>query len=284
MTKHRAWPKWVVAGMVCWLGFGAATGAQPNWENVTAQLRGLALPDEAVDILIAQARQRGVHPAAVLEWHAAMVQAKKAGLPPGLMSDRISQGLAKGVPAERITQALDALHNNLVWAKQLIEAHVAKAEVREKPARLEQALQQIDAALRAGLARPQLEQIFDRTKLTLEQCTALARTAADLRGFGAEPVRLARILQSAGRAGLTAAELDRMARKFTRGQSAGRSLPDLLTEFEQGIKVLREHSHPNRDELREEMKRDTTQRWRDTPPAGGSIQDGGTPSGGSRNY
>lgn len=279
MTEHKAWHKWTIAVVACWLSFGAAAAAEPDWKEAAAQLRALALPGEAVDTLIAQARQGGTSPATVLEWRATMANAQQAGVPPVLLGERIGQGLAKGVPAERITQALGTLRNNLVWARQMIEAHVAKAELREKPAALEQALRHTDAALRAGLERAQLEQIFDATRLTLEQYTALARTAADLRGFGVGPAQLMRVMQPAGRAGLTAAELDRLERKFVHGRAAGRTLPDLLAEFEQGAKALREPARPDRDELRQEMKRDSTQDWRGAPSGGGPAQDMGAPSG-----
>lgn len=276
MTEHKAWHKWTIGVVACWLCFGAALAAEPDWKEAATQLRSLALSGEAVDALIAQAKARNLSPATVLEWRATLAQAQKAGIPPALLGERIGQGLAKGVPADRIGQALGTLHNNLVWARQVIEAHVAKAELREKPAVLEQALRHTEAALRAGLERAQIEQIFDKTQLTLEQSTALVRTAADLRGFGAEPAQVVRVMQSAGRTGLTVAELNRLERKFVQGHTAGRALPDLLTEFEQGMKAMRDSS---RDELRQEMKRDSTQDWRGAPPGSGPTQDMGAPSG-----
>lgn len=279
MTRRKTWHKWVIAAVACWLGLSTALATEPDWKVATAQLRTLGLSGEAVDSLIAQARQRSVSPATVLEWRATLAQAQKAGVPPGLMGERIGEGLAKGVPADRITQALGTLQNNLAWARQVVEAHVAKAELRAKPVVLESALRQMDAALRAGLARAQIAQIFDKTQLTLEQCAALARTAADLRGFGVEATQLVRVMQSAGRAGLTAAEIDRLERKFVQGHGAGRALPDLLAEFELSVKELREHSRPGHDELRQEMKHDSTQDGRGAPAGGGSMQDMGGPSG-----
>lgn len=276
MTKHKTWHKWAIAVATCWLSFGAALAAEPDWKEAATQLRALALSGEAVDALIAQAKARNVSPATVLEWRATMARAQQAGVPPALLGERIGQGLAKGVPADRIGQALGTLQNNLVWARQEIEAHVAKAELRAKPAALEQALRHTDAALRAGLERAQIEQIFDKTQLTLEQSAALVRTAADLRGFGVEPAQVVRAMQSAGRTGLTVAELNRLERKFVQGHTAGRALPDLLTEFEQGMKAARESS---RDELRQDMKRDSTQDWRGAPSGGGPMQDMGSPSG-----
>lgn len=276
MTEHKTWHKWTIAVVACWLSFGAALAAEPDWQDVTTQLRALALPGEAVDALIAQAKARNLSPATLLEWRATLAQAQKAGIPPALLGERIGQGLAKGVPADRIGQALGTLHHNLVWARQVVEAHIAKAELREKPAALEQALRHTEAALRAGLERAQIEQIFDRTQLTLEQSTALVRTAADLRGFGAEPAQVVRVMQSAGRTGLTVSELNRLERKFVQGHTAGRALPDLLTEFEQDMKAMRDSS---RDELRQEMKRDSTQEWRGAPSGGGPMQDMGSPSG-----
>lgn len=280
MTNHKTWHRWAVAIVACWLGLGTALAAEPDWENATAQLRMLALPGKAVDSLIAQARQRGLKPSTMLEWRVTLAQAQQAGIPPALLGERIAQGLAKGVPADRISQSLGSLHSNLVWAKQGVEAHVAKAELRTKPAALEQALRQTETALRAGLERGQLEQIFDDTKLTLEQFTALARAAANLRGFGAEPAQVVRALQLAGHAGLTAAEINRLERKLTKDQSAGRALPDLLMEFEQGAKALRDPLLPDRDELRQEIKHDSTQDWRGAPSGGGPTQEIGNPYGG----
>ncbi len=218
-----------------------------DWQQAAAGLREARLSAATADAILARARERGVEPARIVAWAEKIRRAQKAGLPAAPMGERIAEGLMKGIPAARIDQALEMLRDNLVWSKRVVDERVPRAEVRARPADVEQALRGMDAALRAGVTRQQLERIVGTSPLTTVQLSALVRVVGNLRSFGVEAESIVRLLGQAGEAGLGAGELDMLEREFTVGAAAGRPLTSLVAEFERGMAQIilrnaREHS------------------------------------------
>lgn len=244
--------------------------AAPNWEAVADDLRAARLPTEQVEVIVAQAQSRGVSPETVQAWAGGMQQSQQAGIPAALIGERLVQGLVKGVPAARIDQALATLQMDLTWAKQVIDGHAARAETRRRPEAVAQAARQLEAALRAGFERAQLEQMLGDAALTLEQIAGLAGTAGNLRTWGVAPERAVSALAEAGGAGMTAAELTHLERRFTAGIAAGRAPKDLMAELERGIEKLAagdstQDGRMDRNDLREDMKHDSVQDFGGSP-------------------
>jgi len=258
------------------LGTGAALAADPSWDEAAGKLRAVQLPSGNAEAILVQAKERKLSPAVVMEWTERMLRLQQAGVPAALMGERIVQGLIKGVPAPRLGQALETLQANLTWAKQAVDQHVPKAEVRANPAQFEEACRNLDSALRAGLTRPQLEQIFGTEALTLQQMATLARVAADLHSWNAAPQATVRVLSEAARGGVPAKELDRLEAKFAAGIAAGRPADNPLAEFEQGIKEFRSGNRENlREEMREQMHHERMQDFKG--PSGSPGGPGGYP-------
>lgn len=258
-----------------WAGAGFA--AEPTWDEVAGKLHAVQLPAGNAEAILAQAQARRLAPAEVLTWVESMARLQQAGAPVAPMGERIVQGLVKGVPPSRLGQALETLQANLIWAKRLIDRHAAKADIRANPAQLGEAYRDLEVALRAGLERGQVEQIFGKEPLTLKQMAALARVAANLRSWNVAPEAAVRALAQATRSGVTAPELDRLEAKFAAGMASGRSTEALLTELEQGIKEFRsrdrdEFQRDLRDQnIRQDIKGPTSQDMRPGPinnPAG----------------
>ncbi len=266
-----------------WLGVVAA--AEPAWGQAAQVLRA-ALPASQAEALLAQAKTRQVPAAQVIAWAGHMAQLNRSGVPATLMAERIQQGLTKGVPAARIDQAVAALQANLLWAQQVLDRHVAKAEIRGSPAQVEEAYRNLEASLRAGVERAQVEQIFGKSPLTLEQLAALARAAADLRALGVEAPAVARVLAQAANAGMGAGELQRLESKFAAGVAAGRPAASLFAEFEQGIADFRPRGARDdapreiREGIRQEQMQDFKNPSMDMPvgPPRGPTGGGGYPS------
>ncbi len=260
-------------GLVLGLWAGIVAAAEPTWEQAARTLQTAALPAGQADALLAQARARQVPAAQVIAWAGSMDRLNKAGVPATLMAERIQQGLVKGVPAERIDQALTVLQANLLWARQVVERHVAKAEIRGKPAQAEEALRNLEAGLRAGVGRAPLEQILGKNPLTLDQLAALARAAADLRAGGVETGAVVRVLSQAANAGMGGGDLQGLEGRFAAGMAAGRPVPSLFAEFERGVKDFRPRDANMRDNIQREIRREQMQDLRRPPmdmPSGGS--------------
>ena len=268
----RGWCQVAMVGLVAGLWAGLVAAADPGWEPVANKLRAAQLPAAGVEAVVTHARERGIAPAQVTPWADDMARLNQAGVPASLMAERLVQGLAKGVPVERLGPALEVLRGNLLWARQAVDARAAKAEVRAKPEQAEQALRNLEAALRAGLARAQLDQVFGKQPLTLEQFAALARTAADLRGWGAQPEAVVRALAPAAAAGMGARELDTLERKFAAGVAAGKAAPALLAEFEKGVYDFTTRGVDGREnyqrDIREEMRQEQMRDFKGQSPAG----------------
>lgn len=284
-TKLR-WHRLNVLCLVLGL-WTVALAAEPTWEQAAQQLRAAALPAAQAQALLAQAQARQVPPAQVAFWAEDMVRLHRAGVPATLMAERIQEGFLKGVPAERIGQALAALQENLLWARQAVDRHVAKAEIHSKPAQLEEAYRDIEASLRAGVEREQLRQILGKNPLTLDQLAALAQMAANLRAWGVETGDLVRILTQVANAGMGAKDLAALEGRFAAGMAAGRPASSLLVEFERGVKDFRSRDTGMRDEfqreMRQEMRREQTQDFKKAPMDMPSGAPGG-PGGGHPGY
>lgn len=266
-------------GLLVSLWVMAAAAAVPTWEQAVQALQSAALPAGQVEALITQAKAREVPATQIVAWAEHMARVHRAGVPATIMAERIQQGLIKGVPAARIDHALTVLQGNVIWARQMVDRHVAKAEIRGKPAQIEDACRNIEASLRAGIERAQLEQILGKNPLTLDQLTGLARMAADLRTWGVEGGDVVRVLAQAANAGMGARELGALEGKFAAGVAAGRPAPSLFAELEREVVSVRPRDVDVRDELqremRQEMRREQMQDFKKPPmdmpsgPSGG---------------
>lgn len=281
------------------LGLGTSALAAPSWDDAASDLRAARLPASQVEAIVTQAENRGVPPEAVRAWAERMRQSQQAGVPAALMGERLVQGLVKGVPTARIDQALAVLQANLVWAGQVIDRHAAKAEIRRRPEAVEQAARNIEAALRAGFERAQLEQMLGDGALTLEQITGLAGAAGNLRTWGVAPERAVRALAQAGGAGMTVAELARLERRFAAGIAAGHTSRELMAELERDVEQF-DNAHPamemDRGDMREDMRHEPMQDFKgppaqdmlpgpqDLPAPQGSGMDGSGPASGGWGY
>lgn len=273
-----------LAAIVVAVGLWTGAIASPGWDEAAKNLRG-TLPAAQADAIVAQAQARGIPPASVQTWAANMQRAQQAGIPAPLLGERLAQGLAKGVPPARIEQALATMQSNLAWAKQVIDRHAAKAEIRNRPDAVAQAARQLEAALRAGFARDNLAQVFGKDAFTLEQIAGLAGAAGNLRAWGVEPQAAVRALAQAAGTGMTANELARLEREFASGIAAGRGTKDLMAELERGIEKFGAEHPVNREDMREQMKQDSMHDFRGSPaqdmaPAGPSDMGGAAPSPG----
>lgn len=282
-----------LTGMVCFvscLATATLQAAENTWDNTAKQLQTLNLPEASVDILIKQAQARGLGPADMAAWQRIMTNAHQQGMPASLIAERIAQGLVKGVPPTRLTEAAQSLEKNLLWTKQALGKHLAPSDRTGNPKSLEDTARNFDAALRAGMERQQLEKMLEGNSLSIAQASSLAKLAANLRSWGVEAKEVARFSSESGRVNVKVEDIANMERKFVAGMQEGRPAQALLLDLREGMNDLKDRSNnfesPGQQDLRMDMKQDmhmdmkqdAQQVIRDASPAG---QTGGAAGGGA---
>lgn len=200
MDNDRAlYPPWctsllaaAAAGVLYLSAWATPAFATPSEASEPAALAAVlardGLPAGPVATLLAQIETRGVSGRTVANWTTTCSRLGDNGIPLQLPAALLLEGLAQGAPLATITDALAAQRSDLLWAKDLIENHVRPPYT--PAAALQATYVAVDAALRAGLARADLEALFGRHWYGLERFAALAELAGNLgsRGLAGEEV------------------------------------------------------------------------------------------------
>ena len=238
----------------------SAARAESTWDDATARLRAVSLPPQQVAVIVEQARARGLAPKNVEPWVDRLERLAQSGIPPAIGGERLAQGLAKGVPLERLDRALAELYDDLGWLNGLLERTTAQAERRDNPRRYELALRAGEAALRAGFDRAAFEHALGTKPLTLQQAIALSQAAGSLRAANIDQGEIVRALERLGPAGINAGEIQRLEARFVAELTAGQSAQVAFEEFKAALRALvgqadaAEKSAAQREELRQEMR------------------------------
>lgn len=161
-----------------------------------------------------------------------IITARQAQIPVNLLLERLNQGVLKNVPTARLQQALTSMQTTLIWSKELIAGHVAKAEIRTQEAVLENTYRQLETALRSNISRQQIEQIVAKQQLTLAQLSAVMDLAMELQLINAPERALVLICQRSLQQGLTASEIDQISKNLPKLMPEGLSDADFFSDFE----------------------------------------------------
>jgi hypothetical protein len=183
-----------------------------DWDNARQALISSGITPSRADILVERAQAREIGPEQVQQWADIVAEGISAGLPPDPFAERTLQGLIKGVPAPRIERSLRQLRENLTWSRDVIEFHVPLAERRAQPDIFEDALKEMDGALRSGLSRSTLEGMFPLEPLALDQVRSMVESVTALRGAGMPNGDAAHLMRAAASNGLTGGELRQLRR------------------------------------------------------------------------
>lgn len=257
----------------------SAARAESTWDEVAARLRAASLTQEQVLVIVGQARARGLAPRNLEPWAERMERLAQSDIPPVIAGERLAQGLAKGVPVERLDRALADLDDNLRWLNGFLERTTARAERRNNPGQSELALRAGEAALRAGFDRAQLERTLGPGPLTLEQTIALSQTAGSLRAANVDRGEIVQALEGVGKAGISASEIRQLEQRFVAAAAAGRPARVAFEELKATLgKLVREADEAARGAVqREELRQELRQEMRDTlrAPGGPDMRPGG---------
>jgi hypothetical protein len=252
------------------MGVMSAAHPQSSWDDAAARLRAASLTPEQASAVVERARARGLSPRDTAPWAARAAELGRNGIPPGIMAERLAQGLAKGVPLERIDAALTQMEADLKWLSALLDRITARAERRDSPAQSELALRAGEAALRGGLTRADLARALTPGPLTLEQTITISHAAGSLLAAGVGAAEVVRVLEGAAKAGIGAGRMRNLEQRFVAALADGRSPEAALADFRAGLANSMRDLDPGqpgpipRDELQQEMRQQMRQEMRDT--------------------
>jgi hypothetical protein len=204
-----------------------------------------------------------------------------------MAGERLLQGLAKDVAVDRIDTALARLEADVTWLRTLTERLAARVELRSDAKGLARALREMEAALRSGLERDELERVLGPGPLTLSQISALARAASSLRSAGADAATVQRVLGGLGTAGIRSEEIERLDARFAAALAKGTSAEQAVADFDASLREAVRASGlvDRREALRDEVRAGAREAARSSvrggdmrPGLGGAVPDiGGRP-------
>lgn len=169
--------------------------------------------------------QRNVPDAVQQHWMQQVQDLHAQGVPTDLVGARLLEGLAKNVPAPLINQALTTLSQDLVWAQKLVRAHRRSPGPGGAVPGSGQALAQLEAALRAGLSRADLEQVYGTTRVPVGRIAAIARLAADVVATPVAPSSVVAPLHEMLAQGFTTERINAVDGHFMAALAAGEPGP-----------------------------------------------------------
>jgi len=193
------------------------------------------LPAEDVAIIITRGLNQGAPVADIEGFLETATTVKKRNLPVRLVLDRIEQGLAKGAPAERISEVTRKLSGHLATAKPMVD----KIESNElKPARSGRPDDAIEAVARAleksippGAIMLTGEKVRDR-KGSLMLFDRAVDTMTVFVGNGMHAEEASRMVHSAIDRGYSERDLDTMERYMSDELRKKRSMNDVVSGME----------------------------------------------------
>jgi hypothetical protein len=190
------------------------------------------VPAEDVSIIITRGLDRGVESRHLEDFLETATRAKEQGLPVRLILDRTEQGLAKGVPAEKIAAVTERLSGHLAAAKPLVSTlergglkatHTkASDDAIETVARaMEKSIPQ-DAIMKTG------EKVRDR-KGSLGLFNRAVDTMTTFAGSGMTAGEAAKMVHRAVDKGYSEGDLEAMERYMANELRKERSMNDVIS-------------------------------------------------------
>lgn len=182
--------------------------------ELNAQFLNADLSAESIVYFSQAIEGHSISDAELLQYGQIFIAAQGDDLPLSLLSERLAQGLLKGVPADRLQNALLVFKENLLWWKATMEKHVAKAELRKNVEARQESYRMMDAFLRSGFEKTEIEQILGQQQVTLMQVSAAIELAMEMASAGAAKQSVIQLCRKSLSAGLTAEELGRISQKL----------------------------------------------------------------------
>lgn len=224
-------------------GTTAAAELQPAGAELV-RLNAAAARDAAVDagvpaadadLIISRAAQRKFDAQTIERLLAAAESAAKKGLPVRPVVDRIEQGLAKNVPAERIAAAAERLAENLGRARSLVGSVISGGIPVKDAADRAEAIEAVARAIEAAVAGSDVEHIgkaVQARKGSLALFSRAVDSAAHLAVNGVSPSRATDHVRAALGGGSSERDLAAREKRFSESLTHGEKPDDAVAAFD----------------------------------------------------
>ena len=271
MTTRKHGPRAVLTALVVGLalnGWAIAHGADQRGQlSRTLETAGLSseakalVRDKALEAVrlgvaegeVAELVQRGVGRglqagdlARLLE---VVAEVKRNDLPVGPVLDKVKEGLAKRVPAERIVRAASRISSELATARDLIRQAEREGVRAEKARKREKAIEAVADALGRGVPPSEVAKLSRQVASSARREGAMSlldegiEVTADLVSMGLSPQNATETVAAAISQGLGRHDIERLRKGLARELKRGASP-------EEGARRLREEIRSGRQEDR----------------------------------
>jgi hypothetical protein len=224
------------------------------------------IPAEDVAVIISRGLNQGVESARISGFLETAAQVKGQNLPVRLVLDRIEQGLAKGVPAERISEVSKRLSENLAVAKPMmnrLESGTMKSTRGESP---DDAIETVARALEKSIPVDAIMRTGEKVRERKESVALFSRaidTMTTFVGSGMTADQASRLVHTAVDKGYSERDLASMERYLVNELRNGHRVNDVISSM--ASRMERGEMHKGRE-----------------MPGGGPMRGPGSGMGGSR--
>ncbi len=215
------------------------------------------VPAEDVEVIVSRAVNRGMDARTINRFLDLGLSARKDGLPPGPLLDRIEQGLSKGVPAERIHAASERLAEKLGEARPVVDGLIKGGMRSRGVAERDAAIASAARALEKNMTSRDIESIGSAVqgrKGSVMLFTGAVDTAAYFTGSGMSPKTASHLVGNAVEKGYSLRDLGSLVKRMDSEMKRGARAEDIAAKMErEGMQGGREME---RQEMQQEMKGD----------------------------
>lgn len=193
------------------------------------------VPPEDVSIIVTRSVERGADAGTINRFLDAGVAAKHGDLPLGLVTDRIEQGLSKGVPPDRVAGAAERLAEKLRQAKPIVDNLLQKGLQQGRGSERHEATGAAARALERSIPAAAVEDLGAAVRArqgTLRLFTRALDTTAYFAGSGMSPEAATQLVRHAVEKGYTEQDLDGMVRRMAAELGRGMKAQDAGARME----------------------------------------------------
>lgn len=237
----------------------AKTGILTNADRAVAA----GIPAEDVSIIITRGLNQGVEGRHIEGFLETATRAKEQNLPVRLVLDRTEQGLAKGVPVEKISGVTQRLFGHLAAAKPIVNKFESGAVRSTRAKASDDAVETVARALEKSITQDAVMKTGEKVKDRKESIGLFNRavdTMTTFAGSGMTAEQAAKMVHTAVDKGYSERDLEAMERYMVNELRKNRPMSDVISGM---------NSRMERGDMRRDMQMQDR-------PGGGSMHEPGS--------
>ncbi len=210
------------------------------------------IPQEDVEIILTRAIGRNADAGTISRFFDTSISAKKEGLHTPV-TDRIEQGLAKGVPPERIAAASERLTAKLAEARPLVDTLIRDGMTPKRAGERDEAIESSARALEKSIPAEDIKGMGAAVRGksgSLPLFTCAVDTATYFAGSGMSVATASRLVRNAVEKGYSTRDLDSMVKRMDAERKRGARPEDTAAKMD------RENMSNERGMDRQNMRQD----------------------------